>query len=277
MTTDRVFSPNAVAMTIAGSDPSGGAGLQADLKTFQQFGVYGASAVTMLTVQNSLGIRRVEHVSPDLVVDQIDAIVDDFRPIAAKTGALGNAAIIDAVIERAERFEFPLIVDPVMVSKHGDSLIDDDAIDAYRRLLRHAFLVTPNRFELERLTGIALTGPSAVAQAIHDLHLLGARFVLAKMGEVDGQSEHILGSGQENFAVHSNRVDTQHTHGAGCVLSASITAMIALGQSDLKDIVHRAIRQVVIAIHNTHPIAGGRCPIETRVMENEPVPVVPSE
>jgi hydroxymethylpyrimidine/phosphomethylpyrimidine kinase len=271
MTNPRSFSPNAVAMTIAGSDCGGGAGLQADLKTFQQLGVYGASAVTLLTVQNTLGVRRIEYLAPELVIDQIDAILDDFKPIAAKTGALGNAAIIDAVAERAARFEFPLIVDPVMVSKHGDSLVESDAIEAYRRLMKHAFLVTPNRFELEQLTGIPLDGPSAVARAIHDLHVLGARFVLAKMGEVDGASEHILGSGTENFAVHANRIETSHTHGAGCVLSAAITAMIALGQTDLKDIVHRAIRQVVIAIHNTHPIAKGQCPVETRVMENEPV------
>jgi hydroxymethylpyrimidine/phosphomethylpyrimidine kinase len=271
MTEPRTFSPNAVALTIAGSDPSGGAGLQADLKTFQQFGVYGASAVTMLTAQNTLGVRRVEVVTPDLVIDQIDAILDDLRPIAAKTGALGNAGVIDAVAQRAEQFEFPLIVDPVMVSKHGDSLIEDDAVEAYRRLLKHAFLVTPNRFELERLTGVTLEGPDSIARAIHDLHVMGARFVLAKMGQVDGHSEHILGSGQENFAVHSDWIDTKNTHGAGCVLAASITAMICLGQTDLKDIVHRAIRQVVIAIHNTHTIGRGHCPVETRVMENEPV------
>jgi hydroxymethylpyrimidine/phosphomethylpyrimidine kinase len=276
MSEPKTFSPNAVALTIAGSDPSGGAGLQADLKTFQQFGVYGASAVTMVTVQNTLGVRRIETIPPDLVTDQINAIVDDFNPIAAKTGALGNAAIIDAVAERAEKFEFPLIVDPVMVSKHGHSLIEDDAVEAYRRLLKHAFLVTPNRFELERLTGITLDGPDAVAQAIHDLHVMGARFVLAKMGDIDGHSEHILGSGKENFAVHSDRIETNHTHGAGCVLSAAITAMICLGQTDLKEIVHRAIRQVVIAIHNTHPIAKGQCPIETRVMENEPIEIAAS-
>ncbi len=261
-----------MALTIAGSDSSGGAGLQADLKTFQQFGVYGASAVTMITVQNTLGVRHIETMPVALVIDQIDAVLDDLKPVAAKTGALGTAEIIDAVAERAAKFEFPLIVDPVMVSKHGHRLVEPDAVEAYRRLLPHAFLATPNRFELEQLSGIALTGPDEVAQAIHDLHAMGAKFVLAKMGEVEGMSEHILGSGQENFAVHSNRFDTMHTHGAGCVLSASITAMIALGQSDLKDIVHRAIRQVVIAIHNTHPLGRGHCPIETRVMENEPVP-----
>lgn len=271
MTDARIFTPNAVALTIAGSDPSGGAGLQADLKTFQQLGVYGTSAVSLLTVQNTLGVRQVELMSPEFVIAQVDAVLDDFRPIAGKTGALGNAAIIDAVAERAERVEFPLIVDPVMVSKHGHLLIEEDAVDAYRRLLKHAFLVTPNRFELERLTGITPNSPSQVAQAIHDLHMMGARFVLAKLGEIDGKSQHVLGSGQENFAIQSDRVPTMNTHGAGCVLSAAITAMICLGQTDLKDIVHRAIRQVVIGIYNTHPIAQGQCPVETRVMENEPV------
>lgn len=263
------FQPFAVALTIAGSDPSGGAGLQADLKTFQQLGVYGASAVTLLTVQNTLGVRRIEHVAPEMVVDQIDAVLQDLKPIAAKTGALGSASIIDAVAEKAASFPFPLVVDPVMVSKHGDTLVADDAVDAYRRLLKHAFLVTPNRFELERLTGIELKDSDAVASAIHELHKLGARFVLAKLGESNGISEHVLGSGQENIAIHSGRFPTVHTHGAGCVLSAFITALIALGERNVRDIVNRAIRQVSIGIYNAHSIGKGQCPVETRVMSND--------
>ncbi|MFN7626873.1 MAG: hydroxymethylpyrimidine/phosphomethylpyrimidine kinase, partial [Pirellula sp.] len=116
MTEPKRFQPKSIAVTIAGSDPSGGAGIQADLKTFQQIGVYGASVVTLLTAQNTMGVRRVETLPPDLVIDQIDAVLDDLKPVAAKTGALGNAAIIEALTERAERFAFPLIVDPVMVS-----------------------------------------------------------------------------------------------------------------------------------------------------------------
>lgn len=263
------FRPYAVALTIAGSDPSGGAGLQADLKTFQQLGVYGASAVTLITVQNTLGVRRVEHLAPELVTDQIDAVLQDLQPVAAKTGALGNAAIIEAVTEKAAAFPFPLIVDPVMVSKHGDPLVEDSAIEAYRKLLAHAFLVTPNRFELEKLTGIALSDTQSVAQAIRELHRMGARFVLAKLGETNGVSEHVLGSGQENLAIHSGRFPTQHTHGAGCVLSAMITALIALGERDLRAIVNRAIRQVSIGIFNAQAIGKGQCPVETRVIANE--------
>jgi hydroxymethylpyrimidine/phosphomethylpyrimidine kinase len=183
---------------------------------------------------------------------------------------LGKAEVIDAVTEQAAKFPFPLIVDPVMVSKHGDPLVSDDAVDAYRRLMPKAFLVTPNRFELEKLTGIALNSNQDVAKAIHDLHQMGARFVLAKMGQVDGQSEHILGSGKENIAIQSKRFDTQNTHGAGCILSAIIAALIALGETDLKRIIQRAIRQVSIGIHNTHPLGKGRSPVETRVLTDEP-------
>lgn len=264
------YRPHAIALSIAGSDPSGGAGLQADLKTFQQFGVYGATVVTMITAQNSLGVRRVENLPTELVIDQLDAVLDDIQPIVAKTGALGTAETIDAVHQAAQRFNFPLIVDPVMVSKHGDSLASDEAVAAYRRLLPKAFLVTPNKFELERLTGITLDSNQNVAKAIHDLHQMGARYVLAKMGNVDGQSEHILGSGKENIAIHSPRFDTQNTHGAGCVLSSVITALIALGETDLKRVIQRAIRQVSIGIHNTHPIGKGTSPVETRVLANEP-------
>jgi hydroxymethylpyrimidine/phosphomethylpyrimidine kinase len=133
-----------------------------------------------------------------------------------------------------------------------------------------AFLVTPNRFELEQLTGIKPDSTQAVAKAIHDLHQMGAKFVLVKMGDVNGQSEHVLGSGQENIAIQSKRFDTQNTHGAGCVLASLITGLIALGETNLKEVVQRAIRQVSIAIHNTHPIGKGRSPIETRVLANEP-------
>ena len=121
-----------VAMTIAGSDPSGGAGLQADLKTFHQHGVYGTSVVTLLTVQNTQKVESVEVLAPEFVVSQLDAVLDDIPPTAAKTGAFGSAAVIEAIAERAERFSFPLLIDPVMVSKHGNPLIDDEAVQVLR-------------------------------------------------------------------------------------------------------------------------------------------------
>ncbi|MCL4195623.1 MAG: bifunctional hydroxymethylpyrimidine kinase/phosphomethylpyrimidine kinase, partial [Thermoguttaceae bacterium] len=141
-----------VAMTIAGSDPSGGAGLQADLKTFHQHRVYGTSVVTLLTVQNTQGVQFVRLIEPDLVLAQLDAVLSDLPPQAAKTGALGDAAILEAVAGRAASFRFPLVVDPVMISKHGASLIDPDAVDVLRRrLLPQAFLATPNRAEAAAL------------------------------------------------------------------------------------------------------------------------------
>src|SRR5215471_15980093 len=142
------------ALTIAGSDPSGGAGVQADLKTFHQFGIYGEAVITLITVQNTRRVSQVHVLSPDLVTAQVDAVLEDIPPHAAKTGALGSADMVVAVARVADRFEFPLVVDPVMISKHGLPLIADDAVRAIRELLLpRAALVTPNIPEAEALTG----------------------------------------------------------------------------------------------------------------------------
>lgn len=254
----------AVALTIAGSDPSGGAGMQADLKTFQQIGVYGMGVVTLLTVQNTVGVHAIEVLSPAFVLAQIDALLSDIPPKVAKTGALGNASMIEAIAERANSFPFPLIVDPVMVSKTGDSLLPDDAIEVMaKKLLPSAFLVTPNRFEAERLTGesIDASDPNSVANAIRILHELGARNVLLKLGEVDGLSINILGLGDENIAYQLPRLVTRNTHGTGCVLSAAIVAGIATGH-ELKWSVDHAIRAVHYGIEAGQPVGAGQYPIE---------------
>src|SRR5438045_3387784 len=150
-----------VALTIAGSDPSGGAGIQADLKTFHQFGVYGQAAITLLTVQNTRAVSRLEVMPADLVVEQIEAVISDMPPAAAKTGALGNVAVVEAVAELAKSFPFPLVVDPVMISKHGTRLISPDAEHALKRmLLPRAFLITPNIPEAESLTGMTIRDES---------------------------------------------------------------------------------------------------------------------
>ena len=147
-----------VALTIAGSDPSGGAGIQADLKTFHQFGVYGEAVVTLITVQNTIGVQRVEVLAPDLVAQQIQAVISDIPPAAAKTGALGNRAVVEAVAALASTFSFPLVVDPVIVSKHGAPLMAADGIEALKRLLLpHTFLLTPNLHEAAVLTGREVT------------------------------------------------------------------------------------------------------------------------
>jgi len=237
-----------VALTIAGSDPSGGAGLQADLKAFHQHGVYGASVVTLLTVQNTVTVDAVECLPADMVLAQLDAVLTDIPPRAAKTGALGNAAIIEAIGQRARGFTFPLVIDPVMVSKHGLPLIDPDAIVCFmRHLLPHAFLLTPNLNEAARLTGRpvgTVAEMEAAAQALADL---GARHVLVKGGHLEGQAVDVLLAEGKLVHLPARRVDTPHTHGTGCVLSASITARLAKGQSveeavrGAKDFVHRAI------------------------------------
>src|SRR5450432_3717720 len=151
----RPVSP--VALTIAGSDPSGGAGIQADLKTFHQFGVYGEAVITLLTVQNTVRVSRVEVMAPALVLEQLAAVLEDIPPAAAKTGALGSAEMVSAVARAAGGFGFPLVVDPVMVSKHGLALLPDSAVCAIReKLLPHAALVTPNVPEAEALTDTAI-------------------------------------------------------------------------------------------------------------------------
>jgi hydroxymethylpyrimidine/phosphomethylpyrimidine kinase len=255
---------NANALTIAGSDPSGGAGLQADLKTFQRIGAYGTSVVTLLTVQNTLGVRAIEVLSPDFVVAQIDAVVSDIPPGAAKTGALGNVDVIQAVAERAKDFSFPLIVDPVMVSKHGDTLLPADAVEVIaKKLLPMAYLVTPNRFEAEKLCGQQIDpyDSNSVAEAIRIMHEFGARNVLLKLGEIDGVSVNILGLGTENIAFKLPRLKKRNTHGTGCVLSAAIVGGLAIGQ-DLRWSVDHAIRAVHYGIETGQAVGSGEHPIE---------------
>lgn len=176
-----------VALTIAGSDPSGGAGLQADLKTFHQHGVFGTSVVTLLTVQNTQRVTAVEVLSPQFVVAQLGAVLEDIPPAAAKTGALGSEVLIEAVAARAEHFDFPLVVDPVMISKHGDSLIDQSAVELLKlKLLPHAFLVTPNWHEAQRLSGCQIADVASMEKAAATIAKMGAANVLIKCGCIDG-------------------------------------------------------------------------------------------
>lgn len=218
-----------VALTIAGSDPSGGAGVQADLKTFHQHGVYGTSVITLLTVQNTRGVRRVEVMAPDLVREQIEAVVSDVPPGAAKTGALGSAAVVEAVAEAAERFEFPLVVDPVMISKHGAALMDEAARVALReRLLPRATLVTPNAPEAAWLAGFDVTDRRAARRAVEAIAALGAWAVLLKGGHLAGeQAVDLLFVQGQMVELSAPRIDSPHTHGTGCTYSAAITARLA--------------------------------------------------
>src|SRR5256885_1407510 len=170
-----------VALTIAGSDPSGGAGIQADLKTFHQFGVYGEAVITLITVQNTITVERVECLDQDLVTQQLRAVINDIPPIAGKTGALGNREIIEAVALAARDFRFPLVIDPVMISKHGPTLLSFDANDSLKtHLLPHAFLLTPKLDEAEMLAGNEVRDVAGMRAAARKLLALGPQAILIK-------------------------------------------------------------------------------------------------
>jgi hydroxymethylpyrimidine/phosphomethylpyrimidine kinase len=247
-----------VALTIAGSDPSGGAGIQADLKTFHQFGVYGEAVITLLTVQNTVRVSRVEVLPPALVLEQLAAVLEDIPPGAAKSGALGSAAMVEAVAAAAADFHFPLVVDPVMVSKHGLALLPADAVAAIRDLLLpRAALITPNVPEAEALTGMKIATMEEMRAAACRLRTMGARAVLIKGGHLEGDAIDLLFAGGEWTEFGGDRVDTPHTHGTGCTYSAAITAGLArgLGLAEAVGLAKRFIQEAI----RTNPGLGRGC------------------
>jgi hydroxymethylpyrimidine/phosphomethylpyrimidine kinase len=247
-----------VALTIAGSDPSGGAGIQADLKTFHQFGVYGEAVVTLLTVQNSVRVSRVEVMPISLVLEQIEAVLEDIPPAAAKTGALGSAEMVRAVARAAAGFRFPLVVDPVMVSKHGQPLLPETAATAIREeLLPRGTLITPNVPEAEALTGMTIRTLDDMRRAAERICGMGARAVLIKGGHLDAGATDVLYNGAEWHEFPAARLATRHTHGTGCTYSAAITAGLASGLT-LAGAVERAKRFIHEAIR-TNPGLGHGC------------------
>jgi hydroxymethylpyrimidine/phosphomethylpyrimidine kinase len=251
----------AIALTIAGSDPSGGAGIQADLKTFHQFGVYGQAVVTLITVQNTVRVSRVEVLSPDLVLEQIEAVLEDMPPAAAKTGALGSAEMVAAVARAAERFGFPLVVDPVMISKHGRPLLAPDAVQAVRDLLLpRAAVVTPNIPEAEAFTGCHIRGAGDMRRAAECIRRYGAGAVLIKGGHLEGDATDVFYDGAGFRELPAERLVTAHTHGTGCTYSAAITAGLA-GGAPLVEAVSRAKRFVHEAIRTNPGLGRGAGPV----------------
>ena len=220
------------ALTIAGSDPSGGAGLQADLKTFQAFGVYGMSVVTLLTVQNTVEVRSVEPVSAELVEAQLDAVTVDIPPQAAKTGALGTREIVEVVAAWAGKTGVPLVVDPVMISSQGKPLLAADARGILvEQLLPRAVLVTPNLDEARELAGMPVENIEQMETAARRIAEHGPKGVLVKGGHLPGEPTDVLwweGCIERFSAV---RIASRHTHGTGCTYSAAITAELAKGSS----------------------------------------------
>lgn len=249
------------ALTIAGSDPSGGAGIQADLKTFHQLGVYGTAAITLITVQNTVRVSRVEPLEPGLVAEQIRAVLEDLPPRAAKTGALGTAPVIQAVADALAGTTFPLVVDPVMISKHGAPLMDPNARAALRDLLLpRAAMVTPNLHEAAELAQMPVGNPAQMRAAAQRIADFGPAAVLVKGGHLEGAALDILYCNGAFTEFESPRFDTQHTHGTGCTYSAAITAFLALGATP-EDAVHAAKTFITEAIRTAPGIGSGCGPV----------------
>lgn len=240
------------ALSIAGSDPSGGAGIQADLKTFHQRKVYGMAAITLLTVQNTSGVQAVYRMKPRQVVHQIRAVLTDIPPQAIKTGALGDAKILRAVAETLQTCRVPLVVDPVMVSKHGVSLMDRGAVRIFKdELAPLATLITPNLCEAEVLSGIKVRDLEDMEKAAGIIAGFGPRAVLVKGGHLRGEAVDLLWQQGRVRRFIAPRIRTRHTHGTGCTYSAAITAELAKGK-DLLAAVSIAKKFITRAIR-THP------------------------
>ncbi len=250
------------ALTIAGSDSGAGAGIQADLKTFAALGVYGTSAVTAITAQNTVGVRAVEEAPPALVAAQIDAVLEDIGADAAKTGMLASVAIIATTAGRIRAHALTrLVVDPVMVAKSGDRLLREDAVCALRtELLPLALVVTPNLPEAETLSGVSIGSRASLEDAARRIAALGARYVLIKGGHAPGDPVDLLFDGRAFHEYRGARIDTTSTHGTGCTLSAAITAYLARGLP-VEDAVGRAKEYVVAAMRAASPIGRGHGPL----------------
>jgi hydroxymethylpyrimidine/phosphomethylpyrimidine kinase len=223
------------ALTIAGSDSGAGAGIQADLKTFAAHGVYGTSAITAVTAQNTLGVTMWQALPADLVIAQIEAVAGDIGLDAVKLGMLANAAIVEAVSATIAELDLPFVVlDPVMIAKGGDRLLEADAVATLRtELLPRVHIVTPNIPEAEVLADMRIESVDAMHRAGERILALGPRVVLVKGGHLPGEeSVDVAVTARGSFELRTPRVDTRHTHGTGCTLSSAIAANLALGLDD---------------------------------------------
>ncbi len=258
-----------VALTIAGSDSGGGAGLQADLRTFTACGVHGCVAVTAVTVQNSVGVTGIAVIPPSTVADQVRVVASDIGVAAAKTGLLACASIIPAVAGVCDEVGIgcsraaPLVVDPVAASRHGDPLLADDALDALRRELPpRATLVTPNLDEVRLLVGVDVRSRAEQYEAATQLYALGPQWVLVKGGHLHDDPEclDLLYDGSDFTAFTSPRLDTPHTHGGGDTLAAALTSALARGLA-VREAVGYGKRYIEQAVAHAYPLGAGVGPV----------------
>jgi hydroxymethylpyrimidine/phosphomethylpyrimidine kinase len=252
-----------VALTIAGSDSGGGAGIQADLRTFAAHGVHGTCAITAVTAQNSVEVTDWAALAPALVVKQIETVAADMEVAAVKTGMLANAEIVAAVAETVARLRLPhLVVDPVMAAKGGHRLLTPEAERALiERLFPRAAVVTPNLPEAEALLGRTIADVAAMRVAARALIERGARAVVVKGGHLEGDAVDVFDDGRETFELRAERIATSHTHGTGCTFSAAIAARLALGDP-LPDAVRGAKAYLTEAIRGGYAVGRGHGPVD---------------
>ncbi len=247
-------------MTIAGSDSGGGAGIEADLKTFSAFNVYGTAAVTSVTAQNTREVTGIQDIPAALVGKQIDAVMTDIKVDAVKTGMLSNSEIIDMVAKKIDGYEMKVVVDPVMVTKAGDQLIEDEAVERYRdEMISRSFILTPNISEAERLSDIEISSLEDMKKSAERLHSLGADKVIVKAGEFGDGIVDIFYDGENMEELHGEKF-TSHKHGTGCTFSSAITADLARGL-DVEEAVKEGKRFIDDAIKNGLDIGDGEKPV----------------
>ena len=255
MTPPRVLS-------IAGSDSGGGAGIQADLKTMLALGVHGMTVVAAVTAQNSVGVQGYWELPADAVRAQLDSVLGDIGVDAVKTGMLASRVLVETVAEVLAGVSAPVVVDPVGVSKHGDSLLAGDAVDAVRHLLLPvATVVTPNLYEVEQLTGVVVRDASGLRGAAEAVHALGSQWVLVKGGHLEGDATDLLYDGTNEWTFSASRHDNRHTHGTGCTLASAIASFLALGL-DVPAAVSHAKEYVTGAIAAGFSLGAGIGPVD---------------
>jgi hydroxymethylpyrimidine/phosphomethylpyrimidine kinase len=255
--------PIARALSIAGSDSGGGAGIQADLKTFSAMGVFGMTAITAVTAQNTREVTGIVELAPDMVARQIDAVVSDIGVDAAKTGMLSSAAIIEAVADRVRHHRLDrLVVDPVVIAKSGAALLRPEAVEALRRLiLPLALVVTPNVPEAEALCGVSIRTPAQMDDAARRIAALGPRYVVVKGGHLEGAAVDTVYDGARLEHLEAARIGTKNTHGTGCVFSAAIAAGLARG-GDPRAAIRAAKTFITGAIEGALALGGGHGPAD---------------
>jgi hydroxymethylpyrimidine/phosphomethylpyrimidine kinase len=249
-------------LAIAGSDSGGGAGIQADLKTMLALGVHGMTVICAVTAQNSVGVQGYWELPPEAVRAQLDSVLSDIGAQAIKTGMLASAQLVATVCDALAEVAAPVVVDPVAVSKHGDSLLSEGTLEAIReRLLPLATVITPNLLEAELLTGLRITDEAQMLAAARMINAMGPQWVLVKGGHLAGNPVDLLFDGERVTRIPGQRIDTVHTHGTGCTLASAIASRLANGD-DVPAAVQAAKEYVTGAINSGFALGAGIGPVD---------------